>query len=346
MGAILSLNNRILSCLEQKESGLNLISRLGEPYIAGHTLEAGIATCKEYLWSGVYSSLDILGEEAKTKEDADRFFAGYCRAMDLFVRLREEEELLSFGNVVSISMKPSAVSVVNSTPTEISFSSETPLFDRLDEGMGYAYHRKLPVTIDMEDHRFTEATLCAARDLWLNGYSNTGIVLQSRLHRTEEDIERFLKNQNYHFPKEEIRVRLCIGIYQEPEDIAVTSKREAKKRLLSRLEELFDVGVYVEIATHDSHVINEAQEIIRRRGIPVDRYEFQFLKGVPVAERKIIPRLLDEGKTCRLYMPVEFHAGDGLPYIIRRCKANSWMVWYGVKNVAQGMIYGGNEKIK
>ncbi len=339
MGAIISLNKRILDCLEQRESGLKLISRLGEPYLAGHSLEAGIETSRDYLWKGVYSTLDILGEEAKTKDDADRFLRSYCHAADLFVKIREEEELLSLGNAFSISMKPSAISIVNSTSEEISFSSETPLFDRLDEGISYAYHRKLPVTIDMEDHRFTEATLCAARDLWLNGYSNTGIVLQSRLHRTEEDIVRFLKTQNYHFPKEEIRVRLCIGIYQEPEEVAVTSKREAKKRLLLRLEDLFDVGVYVEIATHDSRVINEAQKIIGRRGIPADRYEFQFLKGVPVAEKKIIPRLLDEGKTCRLYMPVELNAGDGLPYIIRRCKANPWMIWYGAKNVGQGMIY-------
>ncbi len=339
MGVIVSLNKRILDCLEKKESGINLISHLGEPYLAGHTLEAGIETCKDYLWKGVYSTLDILGEEAKTKEDADRFLAGYCRAVDLFVNLGEQEELLSLGKSASISMKPSAVCVVNCTSEEISFSSETPLFDRLDEGIGYAYHQKLPVTIDMEDHRFTEATLCAARDLWLNGYSNMGIVLQSRLHRTESDIERFLKIQHYHFPKEELQVRLCIGIYQEPENIATTSKKEAKKRLLSRLEDLFDVGVYVEIGTHDSDVINEAQRIIKKRGIPADRYEFQFLKGVPVAEKKIIPRLLDEGKTCRLYMPVELNAGDGLPYIIRRCKANPWMMWYGMKNVAQGMIY-------
>ncbi len=339
MGAIVSLNKMILNCLEKKEFGMNLISHLGEPYLAGHSLEAGIETCKDYLLKGVCSSFDILGEEAKTKEDADSFLSGYCRAIDLFVELHKQEELLSVGNATSISMKPSAVCVVDTRSEEIFFSPETPLFDRLDEGIRSAYHRKIPVTIDMEDHRFTEATLCAARDLWFNGYSNTGIVLQTRLHRTQDDIERFLRKQKYHFPKEEIRVRLCIGIYQEPEGIAVTSKREAKRRLLSRLEELFDVGVYVEIATHDCHVIKEAQKIIQQRGIPAHRYEFQFLKGVPVAERKIIPRLLDEGKTCRLYMPVELNAGDGLPYIIRRCKANSWMMWYGMKNVVQGMMY-------
>lgn len=332
------LNLWLLETLSSSSRGRSLIQTLGEPYLAGHSLATGIKTCQDYFWRGICSTLDILGEEAKTTADADRFLNGYQQAVDAFVNLRDDEQLLSVGNPASISVKPSAICVVNSMPEEVTFSSETPLFDRLDEILCYAYHRGLPVTIDMEDHRFTGATLEAARDLWLNGYSNTGIVLQSRLHRTEQDIQRFLRDQHYHFPKEEIRVRACIGIYQEPEAVAVTSKNEAKKRLLSRLEDLFDVGVYVEIATHDPKVVEGAQRIIKRRGIPADRYEFQFLKGVPIAEQKIVPPLLDEGVTCRLYMPIELKEGDGLPYIIRRCKANPWMAWYGIKNLVQGSI--------
>ncbi len=335
MTLITSLNNAFLDFFGSSALGKETIRRLGESYLAGHSLEEGLKTVRRYEKRGIYSTIDILGERAKTKEEADRYLKGYAdiaNAVNTINALKENTTENTTKNT-TISVKPSSLCVALLHGDGISFSDETPFLPRLINLLKIAREKGVHATLDMEDHRYTEATLRTAQCAWERGYTRTGIVLQSRLHRTEQDINVYLRQPRYCFPKEDIRVRLCIGIYQEPKEVAVTTKREAKKRLLARLEDLLETGVYVELATHDSAVITEAQAIFQRKGIPADRYEFQFLKGVPLAEQKIIPQLRDEGKTCRLYLPLELKEGDGIPYMLRRCQANPGLAWYGIKKI-------------
>ena len=71
------------------------------------------------------------------------------------------------------------------------------------------------VTIDMEDSTQTDAEL----DLFLKLYhefpATVGIVLQACLKRTMTDLERLKKEMLPGYP---INIRLCKGIYLEPEE--------------------------------------------------------------------------------------------------------------------------------
>ena len=67
------------------------------------------------------------------------------------------------------------------------------------------------VRIDMEDRHTTQATLDFFAVL-RRDFENVGVVLQSYLHRTLDDIESLPAHSN---------VRLCKGIYVEPEAIAL-----------------------------------------------------------------------------------------------------------------------------
>jgi proline dehydrogenase len=133
-------------------------------------------------------------------------------------------------------------------------------------------------------------------------------VLQSRLHRTEADLDRLPPR---------IRTRLVIGIYQEPAAIALTDKKEMKERMLALAETLLRRGHYVELATHDeAYVRRFLDEVVPRCGGGAQQCEIQMLFGVPRA------RLLDDvvrlGVPARLYVPFAIGWDMAIAYLRRR----------------------------
>ena len=118
-----------------------------------------------------------------------------------------------------------------------------------------ARERSTYVRIDMEDSSTTDATLALYRDLRAAGYENLGVVLQSRLRRTLADTAGLDD------------VRLCKGIYIEPEAIAFQGYDEVRASYVQCLEALVDAGAYVGIATHDEFLLGEALRLVRERGL-------------------------------------------------------------------------------
>lgn len=333
--AVRGINQVFLDGLTTTAPGKKLFLRLADPYLAGHSLAEGVSCVAAYADQRRHSTLDILGEESQTREEADAYLAAYRQLMTM---LRER---FPSSSPATLSTKPSTICAVNVAKTAT--LPQTPLPERLEELVIHAAIHDLGVTLDMEDHHWTDASLIAARRLWDRGYGNLGIVLQSRLYRTESDIHQLFANRTYAVPRENIRVRVVIGIYLEPPEIAATSKRRAKELLIRRIGQLFDAGVYVEIATHDHAVIRAVQQgIITPRRIPPSRFEFQFLKGVENAYR-IEPELLAAGYTVRYYLPIELSPGDGIPYMMRRLKANPTMVPLAAKNMVQALMHGARD---
>lgn len=329
VSAVRGVNSVFLGGLTATTPGKQLFLHLAESYLAGHSLAEGVSSVAAYTAQRRHSTVDILGEESQTTAQADTYLAAYRQLMSM---LRER---FPDDTPATISTKPSTLCAVTADKTRT--LPETSLPERLEQLVADAARQGLSVTLDMENHHWTDASLSAAQQLWDRGYGNLGIVLQSRLHRTASDIQNLLANRTYAVPREQIHVRALIGIYLEPPEIATTSKREAKALLVTRIGELFDAGVYVEIATHDHAVINAVRRtIIEPRHISPTRFEFQFLKGVQNAYQ-IEPELLAEGHTVRYYLPIELHPGDGVPYMVRRLKANPAMVPLALKNLAQGL---------
>ena len=322
--------------------GRRFFSSLAEQYLAGHSLEQGLETIIALYedgtphdkLSGRSSSFDILGEDAKTKDEADEYLGIYKRFIDMIVAGRESGRIRD-QDAVSVSLKPTAIAAVAGDEDLPFIHPETPLVPRLEELVRYAKERNIKVTLDMEDHKWTERTLDAAQEIWKCGYDNLGIVLQSRLNRTQHDILKYITLQSYATPREKIRVRACIGVYREPRSEATNDKKEAKQRLVERIRELFAAGIYVEIATHDHDVIYQIiDEIIVPQGISPARFEFQFLRGVENAYQ-IDKQLLGQGYKVRYYMPVELKPEAGIPYMKRRLIQNPEMVVNAAKNIAQ-----------
>jgi proline dehydrogenase len=281
-----------------------LVKLFASPYVAGDSIQAAVDTARKF-WEErrVCSTIDLLGEELDSDEEVQYTIGVYGR---LIAALGRQE-------YATLSLKP----------TQLGSHRGTEHCQKVIEGIvAKAAEQGIKVTLDMEDHDYTDMTLDIFRAL-IKDHPTFGTVLQSRLFRTDEDI-RSLKGLN-------ARIRICIGIYNEPKEVALQSKPEMKKKMLQQTEVLFKEGHYAEIATHDEAVINEALNIAERLNMKKDQYEVQMLMGVP--KQAYQDELVRNGVIVRLYVPFAEKWKFAIAYCKRRLAANPAMAAYIFKNI-------------
>jgi len=281
-----------------------LVKLFASPYVAGDSIQAAVGTAQRF-WQErhVCSTIDLLGEELESDEEVQYTIGVYERLIDALGRQE----------YATLSLKPTQLGSHRGT-------------DHCQKIIGAivtkAAEQEIKVTLDMEDHHYTDMTLDIFRAL-KKDHSTFGTVLQSRLFRTDDDIKS-LKGLN-------ARIRICIGIYNEPKEVALQSKPEMKKKMLQQVEVLFKEGHYPEIATHDEAVINEALNIAERLNMKKDRYEVQMLMGVP--KQAYQDELVRSGILVRLYVPFAEKWKFAIAYCKRRLAANPAMAAYIIKNI-------------
>jgi proline dehydrogenase len=159
------------------------------------------------------------------------------------------------------------------------------------------------VTLDMEDHTTTDATLRTLREL-RKDYPETGAVLQAYLKRTETDCRDLAVEGS--------RVRLCKGAYEEPERVAFQSRAEVDRSYVRCLKVLMNGPGYPMVASHDPRMVEIAGELARRAGREKGSFEYQMLYGIRPHEQQ---RLADAGETVRVYVP---YGQEWYGYLMRR----------------------------
>jgi len=172
------------------------------------------------------------------------------------------------------------------------------------------------VRIDMEDSSCTSDTLEIYAAL-RQRHENVGVVVQAYLHRTVDDVTQLMAvKPNF---------RLCKGVYVEPATIAWQDMAAINRNYLMLLERLLRSGVYVGIATHDEHIVLQAQRWIKELKLPASAYEFQMLLGVNEALRD---RIHAAGHPLRVYIPF---GKDWYAYSVRRLRENPRLAGYVLK---------------
>jgi proline dehydrogenase len=129
-------------------------------------------------------------------------------------------------------------------------------------------------------------------------------------------------------------VRLVKGIYLEPPDVAFQDMPAINASFVRLLEQLIDQGSYVGIATHDRELVAAALELIERRGLGRDRYEFQMLLGVAADVGR---RLIAGGHRLRVYVP---YGRAWYAYAARRLKENPSIAGYVARDVVRTIVPG------
>jgi proline dehydrogenase len=255
-------------------------------FIAGETIEEAVAAARAISARGLSITLDYLGESVATAEEAAEATKAYLRIIDAIVHAGIER---------NISLKLTQLGLDVDRATAV---------DNLRRILEPAGAHGFFVRIDMENSPYTEATLQTFESLWHQGHHNIGVVLQSCLLRTDEDLRRVLALG--------ARVRLVKGAYQEPSDVAYRRKADVDAAYVRQMKMLLDAGHYPAIATHDPAMLAATREYADANGYAKDRFEFQMLYGI---RRDLQQSLTRDGYRVRLYIPF---GQQWFPYFMRR----------------------------
>ncbi|MGQ9501479.1 MAG: proline dehydrogenase family protein [Anaerolineae bacterium] len=264
--------------------------KLARRFIAGETLDEAITVVRELNQSGIQATLDHLGENVASQEDARHAAEKYQ-----WIAQRIVQEALQS----SISVKP--------THLGLDFGEDF-CYSQLRAILHTAQQFNLTVEVDMEGSAYTQSTLNIVHRL-LNDHRNLRVALQAYLFRTEEDLKRLIMRGG--------SVRLCKGAYDEPPTIAWRSKKDvdasyAHLMLMMLSEQALQNGFYPALATHDHNLILLAEREAVRRNMSKDQFEFQMLYGV---RRDWQRRLAMDGYRVRVYVP---YGTQWYPYFMRR----------------------------
>lgn len=320
------------------------------PYVAGDSLEAATTKTRELAEQKIASTIDVLGEDAGSQQDISEYIALYERLIDAITSnssFRDLPEPLR----PSVSLKPSSFVIAPKDDDGMIVDPGRVDWQRceaaLETVVDYGAAHGVRMTIDMENHQWTDFTLEVYRHLFKKHQATVGTVLQSRLFRTKDDVEQLPDGS---------RIRLCIGIYSEPETIALQDMTEMKNRMLPLARRMFEKNIYVEFATHEVWLINRFfSELVVPLHIAPDRFETQTLLGVP--RQKLIHQLvtgeyfaqmpgangdaaaLQQGIVHRLYVPFAENWDKAIAYCRRRLMHSPNLFWTGFVNAPRVLYH-------
>jgi len=275
-----------------------LVWMFSKEYIAGETLEEAISNSKRLNEEGILTTIDILGEFITTLEEAETNKDEYLEVIDAAEKAGVD------GNY---SLKPTFFGLL---------IDKVVAYKHIREVVAKAASYDNFVRIDMEDSPCTDLEIDLYRKLKEEFPLNVGLVVQSYMKRTHQDIKNMIDLNSEDSP---VNLRVCKGIYIEPAEIAFKKYEEVNEHFLEDIELMFKEKMYPAIATHDAFLVEGSYKLIEKYKVPREKYEFQMLYGVTPALRKSI---IDRGHRMRVYVPF---GKQWFGYSTRRLKENPLM---------------------
>ena len=281
-----------------------VVRRAARRFIAGETVEEAIATIRELNARGIVATLDHLGENVETLDDARRATDDYLKVLDA---------IGASGVQSHVSVKLTALGL--DLGDDVCRENVARIIARAQE-VGTR------VRIDMESTAYTDRTLALYRGL-AREYGNVGIVIQSYLYRSEADIVALCQTGAH--------VRLCKGAYQESPVYAFPKKADVDASYVRLMKMLLSAnararGTRGALATHDPKMIEATRQYAADALAPRDQFEFQMLNGI---RRDLQHELAADGYTVRVYVP---YGTEWYPYFMRRLAERPANLWFIVSN--------------
>jgi proline dehydrogenase len=295
----LSESKSIRSAAEKTRAG----QRLSRRFVAGTTLDDALAATRNVSRLGLAVSLDYLGENVTTVDEARHSAKLYHQLLD---RIAEH------GLDANVSLKLTHMGL------EV---DENAAYQIVAGVVEHAASLNNFVRVDMEGSAYTRKTLefvCRLHgEAGMQG--RVGAVIQSYLHRSQEDVEQLLHRG--------IRMRLCKGAYKEPPQIAFEKKSDVDANYIKLMKMLLKSDIFHGIATHDENMIQATIDFARSEKVAASAFEFQMLYGV---RRDLQQMLVKEGWRCRVYIPF---GREWYPYFMRRLAERPANALFILKNL-------------
>jgi proline dehydrogenase len=259
--------------------------RLASRFIAGEHLDDAIRAVRQLNAAGLDVTLDCLGESVQESAAAEEACATY---LGILQRIAQE----NLRSHISIKLTQLGVDLDHSLAQHL-----------LGLIVEKAVQLKAFVRIDMESSAHVDATLRIFRQADAPREA-LGIVIQSYLYRSEQDLADLLKFG--------ARIRLVKGAYKEPPEVAFPDKARVNEQYMKLTKRLLSSGIYHAIATHDINLLEATKSFVRSEKIGPDQFEFQMLYGI---RRGLQRQLVKEGYRVRVYVP---YGTQWYPYFMRR----------------------------
>ncbi len=272
-------------------------------FVAGMEIEDVLRAAAKLNGQGIAATLDSLGENVHTPEEARH-------AADIYHRLLDAIHQRGLNANVSVKLSQMGLDL-----------DRDLAFGIVDALVQHAVALDNFVRIDMEATNHTDLTLELVRELHARpeNRGHVGIVIQAYLYRSEADIAQLIR--------EGIRVRLCKGAYQEPPNLAFPGKADVDANFVKLMRMLVESSTFHGIATHDEAMIEATRRFVAERGIDKKNFEFQMLYGV---RRDLQRELVKQGYGMRVYIPF---GTEWYPYFMRRLAERPANVLFLARNL-------------
>jgi len=288
--------------LKEFAARFSLFKRLTTRFIAGESIDEAVAAIRELNARGCSASFDHLNESVGSIAETEAEVREY---LDVLARI----EQTGIDSNVSIKLTQFGLEI----DPEVAYRNARRIVED-------ATRRGNFVRVDMEGSNVTQPTIDVFKRLRAEfGLNEVGIVVQSYLYRTMDDVRDLLK-----IPA---RIRLCKGAYNEPAEVAYPEKKAVDNNYVCAMQVLLSSGVYHGIATHDPTMIDATIDFAQREGIGKDAFEFQMLYGI---RRDLQEQLARAGYRLRVYVPYGKH---WYPYFMRRLAERPANIWFVLKNL-------------
>jgi proline dehydrogenase len=281
--------------------GMRKPTSFARRFIAGETVQEAIEAARVVETRGTTETLDLLGESVTNLNEAEAATRAYLGVVQAVIDS-------GIGRNLSLKLTQLGLDVDKASAVD----NIRKILER-SEPAGFF------VRIDMENSAYTDVTLEVFETLWQQGHRQIGIVLQSALFRSEDDLRRVNALG--------ARVRLVKGAYKEPKSIAYARKADVDAAYARMMKTLLLEGAYPAIATHDPKMIELARNYAHEHAVAPDRFEFQMLYGV---RRDLQSALVRDGYRVRVYIPF---GREWFPYFMRRLGERPANVAFVVRSV-------------
>ena len=299
---------------------------MGKQFVMGETIEAATERAIEKEQQGYVYSYDMLGEGARTMDDALRYFELYKYAIEVIGKTANGR-----GPIKSpgISIKLSAIH------PRYEFTHQARVMDELvpkvKELCLLAKSYNIGLTIDAEESERLDISLDIIETVFsdsdLTGWDGFGLAVQAYQKRAIFVIE-WLRHLTLRVNRK-MMVRLVKGAYWDSEiknaqkdgmaHFPVFTRKSSTDvsyhACANKLLEYRD-SIYPQFATHNAYT---AATIIELANGVTDNFEFQCLHGM--GDSLYDQVVSNDNIQCRIYAPCGHHE-DLLAYLVRRLLEN------------------------
>lgn len=287
-----------------------IMRRLSLRYIAGEARSSALERGAGLARAGYRVTYDQLGEAVSNHAEVEAAVEENLHLLDDLVA-RDLER--------NISVKPTQLGL--NLDEDFCFTSTARVLEKARELGAF-------VRFEMEESETVDGTLRVFAKLRAEYGEHVGIVLQSMLRRTEEDVRQLLTID------QPLNVRVVKGIYVEPHDVAHQEGAEVSASYLRMVHRLAEGGAFIAAATHDEHLVAGVQEILQEFPDAAPRTEIQMLLGVREELRQEVRKM---DLPVRVYVP---YGEAWHKYVVRRLKKNPKLVRYAFFG-----MFGKSEKL-